>query len=145
MTRSSLTLEEFVEKALEVPFLDRGRSYDGWDCWGVICVAYWDVAGIFVPSYADGYKGTSGREEYDRLERLVATNRQGDWIPARPPFRPLDVPLFRIAGRPIHVGLMVDHQRMVHSEERVGTFIERLGSPMWTKRLEGVYRHADLG
>lgn len=138
-----MTLDEFVTKALSVPFVEKGRGFAGWDCWGVVCVGLWEVAKVYVPSYTDGYDTTRGNEGGEQLKRLIAANMES-WQPAAQPFRPLDVALFRISGRPIHVGLMVDRARVLHAEEKVGTFIERLSSPMWARRLEGVYRHADL-
>lgn len=138
-----MTLDEFVVRALTVPFVEKGRSFDGWDCWGVICVGLWEVAGVYVPPYTEGYDTTRGSEGCRQLDALISAN-MADWAPARLPWRPLDVALFRIAGRPVHVGMMVDPVRVLHAEEKVGTFVERIASPMWVKRLEGVYRHAAL-
>ena len=49
-----MTAEQFVERAVCVPFLDKGRGYDGFDCWGLVVCYYRDVLGIELPSY-DGY------------------------------------------------------------------------------------------
>ena len=143
MTRPLLTVEQFIEKALAVPFVEKGRGYDGWDCWGLICVAYWDVRGVFLPSNGDTYSTTHGAEGIRQLGEAVSGNMSA-WSPVHGKRCPLDVALFRIAGRPVHVGLVVEQNLVLHAEEKVGTFVERLSSPMWARRLEGVYRHEAL-
>ena len=54
----------------------------------------------------------------------------------------MDLALFLIAGRPVHIGLLIDRRRVLHAEKKIGVFIERIDSTMWAKRLEGVYRYA---
>jgi cell wall-associated NlpC family hydrolase len=140
-----MTIEDFVLRALRVPFLTHGRSRDGWDCWGVVASAYRDVAGIQLPTYVADYDEADLRDP--RLAALVETAKSGaEWqritLGPRHAPRALDVAVFSILGRPLHVGLMVDRRRMLHCHEGVGTVVEPIDSPMWAKRLEGIYRHA---
>jgi len=133
------TLAEFVTRALRVPFLELGRDYDGWDCWGLVYVGQRDVFGLDLPRYDDGYGPDDARRGSPALRDLIAANMDG-WVLVQDP-RPGDVVLLRIAGRPVHVGLVVDARRFLHVEEGVGTFVERMDGAMWARRTEGVYRH----
>lgn len=52
-----------------------------------------------------------------------------------------DVVVFNRAGRPSHVGVCVDSLSFLHVEENSKSCIERLSSPLWSRRIEGFYRY----
>lgn len=138
-----MTLEEFALKALPVPFVEHGRDYDGWDCWGLVRCGLRDVMGIELPSYAGDYGST---ERLDELQTLVEAHRD-PWHRidlARAAARPCDVVLLRVMGRACHVGLLLDGHKALHTEARRGTFVEDLRGAMWAGKIEGVYRHERL-
>lgn len=54
--------------------------------------------------------------------------------------RELDVVVFNLGGRPAHVGLCLDAVRFFHVEKGSSARIERLTSPLWQPRIEGIYR-----
>lgn len=136
-----ITLLEFAARAVRVPFVKRGRSYDGWDCWGLIYVAYRDVLGKTIYDGADQYDDTgSTPRSREQLNELFRAN-MAEWSRVDGLPRPTDVALFNVAGRPLHVGLMLDQRRMLHCEEKIGTFVERIDGAAWARRLEGIYRH----
>lgn len=151
-----MELYEFVNRMLcggphggPVPFVEKGRDYDGVDCWGVIYLAFRDVYGIQLPSYVESYTerdlvGTSA------LARLVSVESRcwspiwtrGMGIPNHPyDRRPGDVAVFLRQNRPVHTALVIDRRRVLHSEEELGTFVDRIDSPIWQHRLEGIYRY----
>lgn len=136
-----MMLDDFTSRAIAVPFVDKGRSWAGWDCWGAIVLFHQEVLGIRLPSYTEDYSdaGSSVRSR-ENLRHLI-TRHLPKWTSVRHT-RPGDVVLLNIAGRPIHVGLALGDGRMLHTERKVGTIIERLSSPMWARRIEGVYRYA---
>ena len=132
------SMEEFVQRFRGARFRPHGREYGAVDCWGVVFLYYRDVLGRPVPSYVNGYsdKDVAGN---DTLAALIRTNMTG-WYQVDHP-QPGDVALFRMSGRPVHVALIVDERRALHAEDKLGVFIEKLNSPMWGKRLVGIYRN----
>ena len=46
-----MDINEFCRKSVGVPFLQHGRDWYAWDCWGLICVAYKELFGIILPAY----------------------------------------------------------------------------------------------
>ncbi len=135
-----MTLEEFITRAIRVPFMDRGRDWDAWDCWGMLCVFHSEVLGVDLPSYTEDYRDAGhSAESRQRLSTLFAAN-MGAWRPVSEP-EPGDGVLLNIGGRPIHVGLALGGGLMLHTERRINTVIERLASPMWARRIEGFYRY----
>ena len=133
-----MTLEEFVGRILLVPFVERGRDFKGVDCWGLVLLGYSHVLGIELPSYVDCYDEADVRGSVE-LGQLVASHLP-EWRRVSDP-RAMDGALFLINRRPVHMGLLVDEQRVLHAEKKAGIFIERLYSPLWAKRLEGIYRY----
>jgi len=131
-----MTLDDFVIRALRVPFVDKGRDFKGWDCWGCVRCGLRDVGGLFLPSY-DDYSSTADFEQMNQLVNLARPR----WIKVENP-KPLDVALFNVGGRATHVGLVIDKKNALHAEQKIGTFIESFKGLMWGKRLEGIYRYS---
>lgn len=134
-----MTPDEFAAAAVRVPFVDLGRDWNGWDCWGLVHCAYRECLRVDLPSFAGGYANAGNTvESREQLLRLSDAERHR-WRPAGAP-EPLDVVLMIVTGRPIHVGLFLGGGRFIHAERKLGTMIERMASPMWSRRIEGVYR-----
>ncbi len=133
-------LEEFTTRAIRVPFMDKGRDWHCWDCWGMLCVFHREVMGVILPSYTESYQDAGhSAESRQRLSNLFAAN-MGAWRRVERP-EAGDGVLLLIGGRPIHVGLALGGGLMLHTERKINTVIERLASPMWARRIEGFYRY----
>ena len=136
-----MTLEEFIRKALTVPFKEHGRSYEGWDCYGLVYCAYRDVYGIELPEYSD-YDST---KEYEQLHSLINQARPlWESIVNRLSSKQGDVVVFTISRVPVHVGLVINKKAALHCEEKLGTFIEPINGSVWGKRVEGIYRYVGI-
>ncbi len=135
-----MSFDDFICRAIAVPFVDKGRGWSGWDCWGMLRLFYHEVLGISLPSYAEGYADAGQSAETRNQLRAVIAIGKALWrcVPAP---EVGDVVLLNIGGHPLHVGLALGHGRMLHAERRVGTLIERLSSPIWARRVEGFYRY----
>jgi cell wall-associated NlpC family hydrolase len=136
-----MTLDEFVNRALDVPFKEKGRSYDGWDCWGLIYVAYRDVYETTLPIYTGEYHSTRRREE---LQNLITQRKMGGWK-LNNPHQPGNVALVRMMGRDCHIGLMLSGWDMLHVVSGVSAAIEPINRPPWRDeaydKVEGIYRY----
>ncbi|BAQ18296.1 NlpC/P60 family protein [Methyloceanibacter caenitepidi] len=134
--RSLLTPEQFARAVIGVPFETFGRSYDGLDCWGLIWLAYRDVAGVDLPSGLGGYGSDKARQEIEALFE----QRHGAWQRHDAP-EVMDVALMRVCGALCHVGLIVGKRQMLHTLRGSGTCVEDYGGLRWARRIEGFYRH----
>ncbi len=136
-----MTLDEFVNRAMDVPFEEKGRSYEGWDCYGLIYIAYRDVYGINLPVCSDGYQSTRLRTQ---LQNLISRRKVENWE-LNDPHQPGDVALVRMMGRDCHVGLMLSGWNMLHVVDRISTAIEPIDRPPWRdktyNKIEGIYRY----
>ena len=135
-----MDLNAFVAKALArpTPFVEHGRDYDGWDCWGCVLCAYRDVLGIELPSYS--------REDYrralpgTRLAELVDRERRAMWR-AVPEPAPGDVVVLKIKRYPVHCGVVLGGGQMIHAHHGTDTTVERYGGLIWRDRLDDYWRH----
>lgn len=127
-----------------LPYAELGRSREGVDCWGLVRLAYAELAGIDLPSYADGYLATNDRAEINGL--ITGAKSNGVWS-AVDPHRvySLDVVVFRRGRFDSHVGIVVDPSRnlMVHASGH-GSRAEAWTGNLWSPRLVGFWRHRDL-
>lgn len=129
-----MTLADFTRAAIGVPFREKGRDRDGWDCWGLVVCAFRAVRGVPLPGYADSYDGV---RDADRLAKIVARETALGWQKVERP-APMDVAILLRRRRPSHCALVLDRRRMLHVEEGVATCIEPLSR--WT--IDGIWRPA---
>lgn len=134
-----MTLEEFARKAVGVPFVDGGRDYTGWDCYGELYVAYRDVLGIEIPAYRGAYKTA---KQVDVLTGISEHELRTNWSKVERP-QPMDGILIRIDGRPVHVGLVLDRRHFLHVDRGVQTCVQDYKSFEWGLRVLGFYRLAE--
>jgi len=128
-----------------LPVIDRGRSRAGVDCWGLVRLAFAELAGIDLPSYAGDYLSSAEMAEIDGL--IGAAKSSPSWQCIAPAdARAMDVVLFRRGRFDAHVGLVVDPRRqlMLHAAERHGTRAETWTGARWAPRLAGFWRHREL-
>jgi cell wall-associated NlpC family hydrolase len=92
-----------------VPFVPRGRTPAGVDCWGLVRLVYADQLGVELPSLADDYPDT---RDGAVLGPLLHSHLEA-WQPALP--QPFAVALFTAHGGRCHVGVMIDPARMLHT------------------------------
>ncbi len=127
--------KDFVRKSLAVPFVEKGRDFEGWDCWGLVYCYFKYVRMTILPEYLD-YSSTT---EYRQLKMLINQAKPA-WTQVDEPEQG-DVAIFNLSGHPTHVALVIDKRNALHAEMKVGTFMEPIKGVMWGKRLEGIYRY----
>lgn len=125
-----MTLADWSSRAIDVPFVDGGRDFDGWDCWGLVANAYLNICGIELPDHSDPYSALNFRfvcGEFNK--RKTATL----WTQTDPGEMAIAA-IFR-RGLVIHCGLMLDRYNVIHVESGVGTVVQRRQA----FRIEGFY------
>lgn len=124
---------------IRIPFEDHGRTRDGADCWGLTCIIYAEQLGIELPSLT-GYSDTKDRFRISDIIKSESSSWEFIKIGEEKPF---DVAVFRMLGMPMHVGVVVEHGLMIHSERGSGVYITRYYKEnQWDRRLEGFFRYA---
>lgn len=127
-----------------IPQRDLGRDRSGADCWGLVAIAYAEVAGIALPSYVGTY--VSADEHADTAALIAGEREAGPWRQVDPEqAQALDVVLLRHGRYASHVGLVVAAGRtaMLHMGDMASQIVD-WSAPVWVRRMEGIWRHADL-
>jgi len=126
-------------KYIGIPFEDKGRTAEGLDCWGLLCLIFKEQFNIFIPTFE-----YSTATNFSEVGKLIEDNIHV-WIKIEPDTRKVgDVILLRLLGYPVHVGILVDRQRMIHVFKGTNTCLQRINSIVWKKRIQGIYRHPNL-
>lgn len=133
---------------LGLRYAARGRSREGIDCWGLVCLVYREQLGVELPSYDDEKVSAEEKHEAEALFR----GEMGKWsdVPAEEA-REFDVlwmrdPHHRLAT---HVGIVVRPGLMLHASSNQQSGSERgvvstadYDCGLWHRLLIGVRRHA---
>ena len=61
----------------DVPYESRGRSVDGADCWGFVCLVFQTLHGITLPDFAD----VDPRRGADANHAFTTGSKAGMWLP----------------------------------------------------------------
>jgi len=129
--------QEWYHKYCHIPFKEKGRSWEGVDCWGLPYVAYKEEKNILLPDYLNVYESTNDR---DILGQTIADERNSKWqsptIPA-----PFDIVILKMRGVPMHCGIVIKPGFMIHSAKDINTVIERYDSMRWKNKVIGFARH----
>jgi len=120
-----------------VPFLEKGRSKKGWDCWGLAYVLYKEALNINLPLYLEDYTSTGQK---DVIGTLITDQLAVMWEEVKAP-NEFDIVNIRLRGRPMHIGVYLGKNRFIHALENSGTVIERVDSIMWQNRIEGFFKY----
>lgn len=136
-----MQLNEFLDKAIKLQFVEKGRSWHGVDCWGLVVLAFREVYNIYLPVHTNGY--TSVRRLND-LQTLIGNNKS-EWFLTYDP-QPMDCVLLKIRGIPSHIGLIInDHDGFIHIENKCMAFVDSTKNRLWSgpgyNNVEGFYRY----
>ena len=134
-----MTLAEFTNLAVGVPFLDRGRTFSGWDCWGLVVFAYQVCFNISLPGFDDisAYNSAAAgafiaAQKKRYLEISPGQERGGDVI------------VLRHASWPCHTGLIIRPGLMLHVDEVHGTYVENYRTGICKNQVISFHRHDQL-
>lgn len=133
----------WAAKFVGLPYKDKGRGPDGWDCWGGVRYVLAEQFGIDLPSYADAY---ATGNDHGAVAAAVDAGLRTGWRGVTEP-QAGDLLILSIAGRPWHCAVMVNPRMFLHwpPPDAHGvqqlSCIERIDAPKWMRRIEGFYRH----
>jgi len=122
---------------LDIPFVDRGRDWNGCDCWGLVRL-------IATHEFGRGYPMLSGRyetsEDGNTVQELIDTERS-KWQEIKAGQEKFGdfVTLF-VKGAECHVGTVLSENRLIQTMKSTGPTIERYDRNPWKKRVRKFYR-----
>ena len=131
----------WATKYIGIPFVVKGRTQAGCDCWGLVRLVLEEQFKVKIPSYSDDYESI---EDWKHLSKLIES-RIPEWVPVLPNARCAgDVVLIRARGLPIHIGILASRIWMLHTDRKTSVCLERIEGITFTYRVLGYYRHVEL-
>ncbi|WP_392552930.1 hypothetical protein RHO14_03435 [Orbus wheelerorum] len=126
MVTKTMTTEEFINKTVGLPWVNRACSFDSVDCWGLVILYYEYVLGVKLADI-HGY-----RDKQCTIETEAIPESKRNWRPCNK----LDNAVF-IAysyGAPCHVGVVVGNYAL-HAKGN-----EQIGGQVQYNRLDALER-----
>lgn len=146
-------MSHWASKYIGIPFLDRGRTAAGCDCWGLLCLVLRHERGVDVSGYDAAYTGASDASAADAIRSTDDEYRR--WTQVLPgDERPFDAVLMTgcyrngsgLVRAPMHVGVVVSPSSatMLHVEAGTDACISRYRRNLLIeRRVVAMYRHAE--
>lgn len=125
-----------TSKYITIPYKNKGRDFDGCDCWGLVCLIYLHEFNIKLPLLSEEYSEASeGKQisESIKKNKSLIENKMKD----APEYG--DLVIFNIKGIPCHVGVYIGKNRILHILKGTNSVIEQLNSFRLKGRVEGYY------
>lgn len=119
-----------VSRYRRVPYKEKGRSMEGWDCFGLLWVIFRDFTGVELPLFLEDYQNVADTQH---LQNLIEGNK-GMFIKVERP-KPLDFILINIVGEPVHCGLFIGRDKFIHCRKATGTVISSVNDHKWKDRI----------
>lgn len=121
-----MTLEQFIG----IPYVNRGSSHQGCDCWGLVWLFHKEALGQELPRY-DGYEDA----EDPSIGKYIAA-RWDQWTKIDPAnMEPGDVLALRVGGLPVHCGVYAGHGMMLHVLEGRMSCLEPVTRGFWKNAI----------
>ena len=134
----------WVRDYIGIPWTKFGRTEEGCDCWGLVCLVLKGQFNITLPIHEDTrYKGPKHAKDLGNEICNHTEMTQWTWT-ALEDVRAGDCLLLCLLGHPIHVSIVVAPGIMLHIEEGIDSFIENYNGPLWERRIFGAYRHESM-
>ncbi len=134
-------LSAWANNYVGLPFKADGRTREGVDCYGLVCLVYKELHNIDLNPFT-GIFVEQTPEKMIEIARIMNKDRD-NWLRGDKP-QTFDMVQLRTGRHAFHVGIMVDGKRMLHVEEGIDSVIESIRSPLWANRIEWIYRHPCL-
>ena len=126
-------------KYMNIPYSDKGRTWQGCDCWGLVRLVLWEERNIKIPSYEADYKSS---RTWGEISAAVDKYRS-EWIEVKTP-KSLDLVVLHCRALKTHIGIMIDQINMLNMLDGSNVSVEKLNHPIWAVRGKEFYRHKSL-
>lgn len=132
-------IPEWINDYIGLPFKARGRARDGVDCYGLFWLIYHEMLGVTLPDHLEKYEDI---EDKLKIASAVINQKSGpNWPAVEGQSSFGDLVLFTVPKCVFHMGMMIDEDRFVHSQEKTDSCIESTRGLIWSRRVLGVFRY----
>jgi hypothetical protein len=131
-------MEHWSTPFLGLPWLAKGRSRAGVDCWGLCYLANLEGRGVRLPTYAETY---ARPEDSEHLAAVIDAELSDLVHPIEPEaVQTWDFILLREGHWPTHIGLVTSPGKFLHIETDDTSRVQRYLDNEFKRRVVGFYR-----
>lgn len=123
---------------INIPFKIDGRTKEGIDCWGLVCLVYKEQLGTILPQYDVKFNDCSSHSLRKMAREIDKSKKNWDRVEGSP--KPFDVVLLRNGKLVSHIGIVIDREKMLHITDKLNSCVESFLGIFWRNRVEGFYR-----
>jgi cell wall-associated NlpC family hydrolase len=127
-----------IDRYVGIPYLDKGRTQVGCDCWGLVHLVYRELLRIDLPSYCECY---GSADDGVAISGLIADELEpwGEIAPGEE--MQFDGVLMRDGAVVRHIGIVAQPGLLLHVEPTGLSKIERYRTGILRNRIVGFYRY----
>ena len=125
-----------MKQYIGIPYENKGRNFNGCDCFGLVRLFYRNEYGSELPEVNDYLDASNGED----ANKSLMNNKAGY---VKVPFESReagDILLLRVNGLPTHLGIVINDKNMIHTMKGCESVVEDYSSYKWNNRIEGIYR-----
>lgn len=136
MTRFSAPACSDLSQYIGIPYREPNSAPgSGLTCWELCEKIMIEVFGTVPPKYSYSIQAKA------EFIQPVFINELAKWKPVASEERSAgDLVLLNMAGYPIHLGILIDKKRMIHTLRGIGSMCEFVDSSKWRRRVSGFFR-----
>lgn len=135
----------WITKYVGTPYVQGGRTIDGFDCWGLVYLVWKNEYGVELDLVDDVsyWSPEDCKKVADKGIELANNALENGWM---------EVPVEKAAkgsvltvnmrGQPMHCAVVVKPGVMAHALEHVGCHISDYRSFLWERRIDKAYSYA---
>jgi len=117
-----------------IPYESKGTG-PGFDCWTFYKYVFGIERGITIPDNNNDYINANDMESVHNYFK----NSKDEWEEIKVP-EVYCLIMMKIAGEPVHVGMCLDNEYMIHTLKGHAAAIEKYTGKKWKNRIEGFYK-----
>ena len=129
-------------KYISIPYENKGRTFNGADCWGLMRLIFLHEYGIQLLSFTNEYEDAS---EGARIKEVVRYGKSLVKYKEKESPEYGDLVIFNMRGNPCHVGMYIGNNKVIHVLRGTNSVCERLTSIRLKGRVEGYYEITEKG
>ena len=129
-------LPDWVSKYIGIPYIPKGRTASGLDCYGLAIHVLKFEGNIILK---DELKYPATADFSKEAEIAIKSHLESYWNEVESP-ELFDIAIFKIHGIKSHIGIMIDHLHFLHTYQGADSNLGRIDDKNWAKRLHGYFR-----
>ena len=126
---------KWINKYIGIPYAKFGRDFSGCDCFGLLHLVYRKEFNHTLPDFINDYSDKESMRDLINYNIPILAGTPTD----EPELG--DIVVFNFFNMPIHLGIYINKNLVLHTLEKSDSCVERMNSHRLKGRLHGFYKY----